>query len=404
MRFVSRLASLVLVLAAALPACGGPPPSSAAGAACAPPPAPALAEGSTPEEKRALGRIHAQLERLGADQAALCQAEAAGGDEAAKVPAKKAALDERRASLLAMAKELQEAGSPGNRKRALDRLYRTAVPADQRPEEITFRFGVRAELPGSGVEIDVAPGASLPTNTRVRFRVEVSRQAHVYIFQKTPSDEITVLFPEARIGTKNPLEAGAPQDIPPGEQRFRLNEKDVGIESVFLVVSRSPLPTLDAALARVKDGSVTKVGQNDLLRTLATVTPGTPPAGCGTRALELDTTATTAGGDTCRRSRGLVLDEPAAGSAVKSRDMEVRTDAGDDLIVKVFPFHHVPRAPVIMDMVGGGRGESAPVDRGEGDGTPSGRGYGGGPGNRAPQGSAPGGPGVPVSRGIVMED
>ena len=30
----------------------------------------------------------------------------------------------------------------------------------------------RAELPGESEEIDVAPGASLPTNTRVRFRVE----------------------------------------------------------------------------------------------------------------------------------------------------------------------------------------------------------------------------------------
>jgi hypothetical protein len=402
MRFVSRLAPVVVLLSAALAACGGSTPASPASAACAPAPAPALAEGSTPQEKRALGRIRAQLDKLGEEQAALCQAEAAGGSEAAKVPAKKAALEEKRASLLALAKDLDGAGTPGSRKRALDKLYRTAVPVDQRVEEISFRFGARAELPGESQEIDVAPGASLPTNTRVRFRVEVSQRAHVYIFQRSPSDEITVLFPEARIGTKNPLEPGAPQDIPGGSQRFRLNEKDVGMENVFLVVSRAPLPSLDAALARVKDGSVTKVAQNDLLRSLATVTPGTPPAGCGTRALELDgATSATSGAETCRRSRGLVLDGPADSAAPRGRDMEVRTDAGDDLIVKVFPFRHTARVPVQNDMVERADDEagSAPPTGlpAEGDGGSHGRGTVGGPGG----GKAPG---VPVSRGIVMED
>jgi hypothetical protein len=144
------------------------------------------------------------------------------------------------------------------------------------------------------------------------------------------------------------------------------------------------------------------VAQNDLLRSLATVTPGTPPAGCGTRALELDgATSATSGAETCRRSRGLVLDGPADSAAPRGRDMEVRTDAGDDLIVKVFPFRHTARVPVQNDMVERADDEagSAPPTGlpAEGDGGSHGRGTVGGPGG----GKAPG---VPVSRGIVMED
>jgi hypothetical protein len=372
MRLLPHLLASALLLAAFLPACGSSPPGTAANAACAPAPFPALGEGSTPEEKRAMTRIAAQIEQLGKDEAALC---ASGGGDAAK----KAALDERRATLTAMIKELDAAATAGKRKRALDKLYRATVPSEQRPEEITFRFGVNAELPNGGEEIEVAPGTALPTGARVRFRVEVSQRAHLYIFQKTPSDEVTVLFPEPRIGTKNPLDPGVLLDIPPAGQRFKLNDKDLGTESIFLVVSRSPLPTLDAALARVKEGSVTKIGQNEVLRRLAAVTPGAAPAGCGTRALELDAPLQGGGAGDCHRSRGLVLDDPGERAEGKSRQMEVRTDAGDDMIVKVFPFQHVASGPQRVDAAGAESGRDAP--RG------------------ASNPSAP-----PVPRGIVMED
>ncbi|MFO0755428.1 MAG: DUF4384 domain-containing protein [Byssovorax sp.] len=394
-----RLAAVALLVLSALPGCGAASPSASTGGACAPRPFPALPEASTPQEKKAIERIRAQLDKVARDEAELCGGAGSEADRAAK----KAAIEERRESLIALIKALETASSAGKRKRALDALYRDAVPVAERPEEITFRFGVSAELPGGGGEIDIAPGTELPTDTRVRFRVEVSQRSNVYIFQKAPNGAITVLFPEPRIGTKNPLEGGVLTEIPPNGQRFRLNDKDIGTENVYLVVSRAPLPSLDAALTRVKDGSISTVGQNDLLKALATVSPGAPPAGCATRALELDAPQASSTSGECRRSRGLVLDDPGDRPEGKGRQMEVRTDAGDDLIVKVFPFRHVRKSGVKMGLEEAGRADDeagAESDGGPGGvGAPAGAPMMGGQGGKGGHAPAPSTP-----RGIVMED
>jgi hypothetical protein len=146
-----------------------------------------------------------------------------------------------------------------------------------------------------------------------------------------------------------------------------VNDKDLGEENVYIVASREPIQSLDNALQKVKDGKVTAISQDSLLKSFTSVAPGTAPAGCKTRALELDTgSGAAAEGPACTRSRGLVLDapeeegvieqrpgnkgrvamgeEPAAGSKVAFTGrtvMEVRTDPGDSTIVKVFPFKHV---------------------------------------------------------------
>lgn len=333
----------------------------------------------TKQEERAASRINEQLDKLVAERARLCSEYNACSLDEATYAQRSAAIEERIRSLPPKIEAMANAKSYGERKRALDDIYRGYVPEEQRVEELTFRMGMRAELPQSagGGAVDVQPGASVPTNARVAFSVEVSRDAHLYIFQKTPGGEVTVLFPEPRIGTQNPLRAGTSVELPPNGQRFRVNEKDVGTENVYIVASRTPIQSLDAALQKVKDGSVTQITQDKVLKAFTSVVPGAPPANanCKTRALELDTGS--GEGPSCTRTRGLVLDEPSGGAAPSAGStisapapmtgrtvMEVRTDPGDDMIVKVFPFKHLSEQDYAKEAQAAKASGGAPKTRG----------------------------------------
>jgi hypothetical protein len=169
--------------------------------------------------------------------------------------------------------------------------------------------------------------------------LSVSADAHVYLFQKAPAGGVTVLFPDERIGTKNPLGAAAAARIPPAPgMSFRLNDKDLGLETVYVAVSRKPIARLDQALARVSGGKVSRIGDDQLLSTFVSVPPaGAPlPKNCGARAFELEGGATQG----CAGSRGFELD-PGDASASGAPTFAVRTEPGDDLIVKAFCFEHI---------------------------------------------------------------
>jgi hypothetical protein len=200
--------------------------------------------------------------------------------------------------------------------------------------------------------------------------VNVSKTANVYMFQTSPSGKVSVLFPDVRIGTRNPLPAGATVRIPPPGQSFKVNEKDVGTENVFFVVSAKPIDNLAAALEKVKGGQVTSVKDDRLLARLAAVEPRAPsaapakrtvtPADCGaTRGLSL----AEAEPQPCdRTTRGLdltaqttrAIDVPSAGGGATQPSMVVRTDPGDDVIVQVFSFQHVTEAAYKKAAAGGG--------------------------------------------------
>lgn len=325
---------------------------------------------ATKNEKIAVSRIQDELKALRAEEEALCKSYIACEVNDAQYREKLAGIQGRVENLPALAQVMGSSESVGQRKQALDALYRQVVPAEKRVEELTFRMAMVASLPKGlgGNLMEVEPGAVVPTNAHVFFAVDVSKEAYLYIFQRTPKDEVVVLFPDSRIGTQNPLLPGNWAQIPSGGQRFRVNEKDLGMENVYIVASLKPLDSLDSALRKVKDEKVTLVTQDSLLKALSTVVPGKAPPGCQTRALELvgpEEAAETSGA--CTRSRGLVLDtgetRPAplrgmlvleggsgggsAGAAANADELkgrsvlEVRSEAADDLIVKVFPFKHV---------------------------------------------------------------
>ncbi len=289
-------------------------------------------------ERVAIHRINAEVERYVAAQTRLCREYNACVVSAEEYSARAEELSRRLLPVGDAVAAMNAATGYRERQAPLLALYDDVVPAAARPEEITLRLTVEAELPASvgGGRARVLPGEELPTNARVVFTLEVSRPAYVYVFQRSPSGEPAVLFPDARIGLDNPLPAGVVQRIPPGAERFRVNERDLGEERVYLVASVEPLSTLDGALARVAAGAVKDVAASPELSALAALPPRdpgdcAPPAAA--RGLEL-----APGSRSC--SRGLEL-APAAAAAAS---LAARTDPGDSVIVKAFPFQHVTEA------------------------------------------------------------
>jgi len=306
-----------------------------------------LGGGSAKHEEVALRRVDEETERFIATQNQLCRdynSCALGVDDYNR-EAKE--IRDRVSRIPALKEALKNAKSDAERTKIIDELYRGTVPDDKRTEEVTFRLGMEAKLPDSvgGGYVDVRPQMPLPTNARVAFTVNVSPQAFVYIFQKAPNGSLTTLFPDERIGTQNPLAGGQAARIPSGKMSFRLNEKDLGVENVYIAVSRKPLERLEQALARVSSGKVEKIGDDTMLQSFSALpqpAAGAAPQGC-TRALELDAPAPPGGG--CRKSRGLELDDgggsPHTPGGGAPPTFAVRTEPGDDLIVKVFCFQHL---------------------------------------------------------------
>lgn len=289
-------------------------------------------------EDVAIRRITAETEKYVAAHTRLCRDYNACAIDKAKYEEEKKALLQLLSPMGSMVAAVKGASSEGERRAALDTLYQHAVPEAERKEEVTLSLLMEAELPasaGGGVRT-VRPDEPLPTNTRVSFKVEVKPRAYVYIFQNNTSSGLTVLFPDERIGTKNPLEGGHASRIPSGDLRFRLNDKDLGFEDVYIAASRTPLPNLDEALARVREGKVTRIKDDKLLDGMKHL----PVAGA---VAQKDAKCRDVGLERCPRVRGLELDLGGGSSpqpGFKPASFVARTEPGDGLILKVFSFEH----------------------------------------------------------------
>jgi hypothetical protein len=177
----------------------------------------------------------------------------------------------------------------------------------------------------------------------VAFSFKTSRDAHLYIFQINAAGQPTVLFPDARIGTANPIPGGTLTRVPGQGQFFRLNDQDVGNENVYIVASRQAIASMDGLVAKVTSGQVSQVAQDSLLANLATVKPAGDAECQGTKTRGLELEGPPAAGTGCTKTRGLTL-ETADGASADKPSITARTAPGDNTIVKVFPFQHVTEA------------------------------------------------------------
>lgn len=238
-------------------------------------------------------------------------------------------LRRRMAKVPELLDSLASAKGAADRAKAVSMAYTALVPDEQRVE-LGMDFSVMAQRPSDPAMVAIRPGTSLPTGTRVWFTVRTTRAAHVYIFQKSPDGTINVLFPDTRMNLSNPMPAGQALRIPPGDAAFKLNDKDIGEEKVFLTASLQPIPSMQAAAGQLSAGQ----GKVAVLESLSTIPPSNQSSTCNTRALEFDPGSKPG----CVRSRGLELD--TSGPSTGGASLSMRTEAGDSTIVGVFSFQH----------------------------------------------------------------
>lgn len=227
--------------------------------------------------------------------------------------------------------EVKAATDDDERRKVLAKAY-TQLVSDENRSELALDFSVEAQKSNEGFARAIAQGEALPTGTSVAFVVRPSKAAYVYLFQKGPDEKVNVLFPDSRIVTKNPLNAGVALRIPSGSATFKLNDKDIGTERVYFVASLDPLTSLDEAVQKAMSGAAPS---GLLAQVTASKGASAAQKGC-TRALELD-----AGPSSCIRSRGLELSGGNAASSGTHRvSFRAQTEAADSVIVQVFAFEH----------------------------------------------------------------
>jgi len=286
-------------------------------------------------EETALRAIDKETEQYAAQSRRLCDEYNKCVVDKATYATRSENLRRRMSKVPDLLDEVKGATDEDARRKALAKAYTELVP-DEARRELALDFAVEAQRPSDSAPKAIAQGESLPTGTKVAFVVRPSKSAYVYLFQKSPDGKVNVLFPDARIATKNPLAAGTTLRLPPGSASFKLNDKDIGTERAYLVASLDPVVSLDGALAKAGGGAAPS---GALAQVTSAEDKSSTQKGC-TRALELD--EGDAAPTRCIRSRGLELDDGDAKSApaVAPASFRARTEAADSVIVQVFAFEH----------------------------------------------------------------
>lgn len=223
-------------------------------------------------------------------------------------------------------------GNPEMLRAAFARLYVATVPESRVAEtSLGVEFSLQARQ-GGQVQV-IRDGQTLRTGDEVVFGLRTSKAAHVYIFQKKPTGKIDVLFPNDAISSmRNPIPANQLVRIPPKGQVFTLDDQDLGLETIYIAASTTPLSDLEAALSGVDDtGESKQVAQamDHLFDEAA------PECAEQTRGLDL------AEESDCGRSRGFA---PKASSRddffTDAASVQAQSAPGDDVVIRAFSFNH----------------------------------------------------------------
>jgi Domain of unknown function (DUF4384) len=102
--------------------------------------------------------------------------------------------------------------------------------------------------------VDVSPDSVFHKDDRIAFVVQTNSPGYLYIGNKGPSGAWNPLFPSAQIENgDNHVEAFHKYPMPPG-YRFYFDEK-TGVEDVFILFSREPVPDFEKLLYSEQGGS-----------------------------------------------------------------------------------------------------------------------------------------------------
>jgi tRNA A-37 threonylcarbamoyl transferase component Bud32/tetratricopeptide (TPR) repeat protein len=192
---------------------------------------------------------------------------------------------------------------------------------------LVLSYRVLSKPAGNGEFRAIKPGETLHTDDRLAFEVMVSEQAHVFLTQRTKGKLISILFPNSGIEITNPLPPNTWTRIPSGTRSFRLNDKDLGAESVYFVAARTPPANL--ARAFEPQNETKKRELEEQIVAVAMEKRGD----CAGRARQI----VLDGGDDCAvKTRGLELDDEKTARRVRGMTVE-------DVVFVPFTFTHAAK-------------------------------------------------------------
>lgn len=263
----------------------------------------------------AVRAVDAAVERYTSRWRSLCMDYKNGAMTPEEYRVESRSLRERMEKLETQMLVLEAAPDAASYQAALKQIYLTMVPPEQ-AVDLKLEFGVLAQKPGESSFTAVPQDGSIATGTKVYFNLRTSAQAHIYLYQETPSGKINVMFPHPQMPMANPLPAGTELRIPPAPGYFTLDAEGVGREQVHLVASLEPLTQLATSLSKP--------------------TPSADELACGARDLNYNP-GTSCTDDTQARTFGLT--EPGNAPDVS---MTASNTAGARSIHQIFTFQHTP--------------------------------------------------------------
>lgn len=113
------------------------------------------------------------------------------------------------------------------------------------PAPLGLKYSLEQEDPsGNGVQVD--PDKVFRTGDALRLRVEVNNDSYVYLLSRGASGDGTYLFPQS--GEDNKLKAFHSVQVPAMSGDPLRFDEPAGTETLYIVVSRSPITGLDHEL------------------------------------------------------------------------------------------------------------------------------------------------------------
>ncbi len=141
-----------------------------------------------------------------------------------------------------------------------------AAPAHSvRPLEISM--GLIAQREGDPAQIVVKEGDTLRSGDRFRVKYETSDVAYVYVLVLDSQGETTQLFPDPKIHASNKASGGQKYQVPTGSLWLGLDEIP-GVETVFVLASREPLPNVKDLVASLNEVNSEYLSEHRLARQL----------------------------------------------------------------------------------------------------------------------------------------
>lgn len=118
---------------------------------------------------------------------------------------------------------------------------------------------------GSFSTEELYDGARLDVGDALGLRIETSRNAWVYVFNRDAQGRFHVMFPRAGFEETNPVFTGASTELPGGDQAWAVDSVG-GTEEVLIVVAQEPVDEIEEHLASGPSAPTFDAGQLEGLR------------------------------------------------------------------------------------------------------------------------------------------